>query len=54
MAPADTNISISWEAKHRLSAIVAEISQERAARKKRGRKVTMDDAVTRALDAYFS
>lgn len=52
--PASTNIAVSWETKDRLLEIASEISRERAARKERGRRVTMDDAVTRALDAYFS
>lgn len=47
--PAETSISVSWETKHRLEAIVAGMTSERAERQERGRKVSMDDAVRRAL-----
>jgi len=47
---ANTGIAVSWESKHRLEVIVAEMTAERAWRHERGRKVTMDDAVTRTLD----
>lgn len=48
--PAETSISVSWGAKRALEVIVAEMTSERAKRKEKGRKVSMDDALRRALD----